>query len=326
MTFAAGCGSSTTTTDTPSATSSVAAPTQYISREEVKYAITAVQKDFVLLDVRKSADYEAGHIISAVSADVDAAKSNGDDATATANLKAALKQATGKEDGKDNKLVLLCYSGAKYAETGTRLLKGIGIDAARIFTLEGGYKGWTQDDTLGEYQYLLDAVALAAKTDKPNVFTTNLLPSPRTSDYYITPQELKKIIEKKEISNYYLIDVRAQDEYEKGHIATAVSAPDFIAGNKGDLAPRAVVVNNVKTIFAKYPYVQGKKIIVICRGGKGGAQNMDDVLREGFNIDNNLIYTLQYGYQAFPESWTKLGKDYMQYVVEGTEPGTVVTK
>lgn len=299
---------------------------QYISREEVKYAITSVQKDYVLLDVRKSADYDASHIINAVSADMDAAKSNGDDATGTANLKAALKKATGKEDGKDKKIVLLCYSGGKYAETAARLLSANGIDAARIFTLKGGYEGWTKEDKLGEYQYLLDAVALAAKTNEPNVFTTKLLPMPRTSDLYLLPEEVKTLMETKEISNYYLIDTRSQSEYEDGHIVTAHNAPDFVAANKGDLAPRNEVVENVKAMFAKYPYAQGKKLILICRGGKGGTQNMDDVLREEFKIDNDLIYTLQYGHGAFPESWSKLGAAYKRYVVKGTEPGTVATQ
>jgi rhodanese-related sulfurtransferase len=205
-------------------------------------------------------------------------------------------------------------------------LKDIGVDAARIFTLKGGYEGWTKDDTLGEYQYLLDVVAMAAKTNKPNTFTTDLFAVPRKSDRYFTPEELKNLIEKKEISNYYVIDTRTKSEYESGHIATAISAPDFVDANKGDFTPRTEVIKNVKAAFAKYPYEKGKKIILICRGGKGGAQNMDDVLREEFHIDNDLLYTLKYGYKAFPESWSKLGADYMKYVVKGSEPGVADTK
>ncbi|MDD2586511.1 MAG: rhodanese-like domain-containing protein [Syntrophomonadaceae bacterium] len=307
--------------------------TQYISCEEVKYAVTGMQSDYVLLDVRKIADYDEAHIITAVSADVDAAVSNDDDATATANLQAALKQATGSKTGADRKIVLLCYSGAKYAENATRLLTDIGIDAARIFTLEGGYKGWTVEDAYGEYQYLLDAVALAEKMNKPNTFTFNLFPEPRKGDYYFTPAEVKDLIEaeasgdkSEKISDYYMIDARFQSEYDAGHIVTAIPAASFAAADGAVFVPRSEVIEHLNAAFKKYPYKEGQKFILVCRGGKGGAQLIDDVLREEFDIDNDLIYTLKYGYKAFPESWSKQGDEYMQYVVKGSEPGSVTTK
>ena len=68
---------------------------------------------------------------------------NNDDETSISNIKAALTDATGSEDGADKKLVLLCYSGKKYAEAGHRLLNEIGVDNSRVFILEGGYKAWT---------------------------------------------------------------------------------------------------------------------------------------------------------------------------------------
>lgn len=308
---------------TAAATAAAAQDPQYLSREEVKYMITAIHDDYVLLDVRKAADYVIGHIINAVSADLDSAVSNQNDGPAIDNLKAALLKATGKADGGDKKLVLLCYSGNRYAQNGTRLLQGLGIPNSRIFTLKGGYKAWTEKDTTGEFQYLIDAVALAAKSDKPNTFTVSLFPTPRTGDVYFTPQEVKGFLDAKAIGSYYVIDTRTAAEYEDGHVVTAHNAPDFTAPKVNTFLPRGVVTDNVKAMFAKYPYEQGKKIIIVCRGGKGGAQNMDDILRQEFGISNDLIYTMQYGFMAFPESWTKLGADYEKYVVKGTEPGTV---
>ena len=58
---------------------------QYIDKADVKAIIDESQAGYVLLDLRKAADYEAGHIVTAVSADVDSAVSNSDNDTATAN-------------------------------------------------------------------------------------------------------------------------------------------------------------------------------------------------------------------------------------------------
>lgn len=75
---------------------------QYIDKADVKAIIDESQAGYVLLDLRKAADYEAGHIVTAVSADVDSAVSNSDNDTATANLQAALEAATGDALGGDN--------------------------------------------------------------------------------------------------------------------------------------------------------------------------------------------------------------------------------
>lgn len=132
-----------------------AAEMQYIEREALKDAITSGQSDYIVLDVRKSADYEKGHIAGAESADVDPALGVlGDDAKGVENLKQALKKSCGNELGTGRKMVILCYSGAKYAQKATDLLVGIGADASTIYTLKGGYKAWTGDNS-AEYQKLM---------------------------------------------------------------------------------------------------------------------------------------------------------------------------
>ena len=124
---------------------------QYIDKADVKAIIDESQAGYVLLDLRKAADYEAGHIVTAVSADVDSAVSNSDNDTATANLQAALEAATGDALGGDNNLILICYSGQKYAQTATGLLQDMGGAATQIYTLEGGHNGWAEDADYTSY-------------------------------------------------------------------------------------------------------------------------------------------------------------------------------
>lgn len=117
---------------------------QYITADDLSKVIANGDTEYVIFDVRKIADYNSQHILSSVSADVDSAVSNEDDATATANLQAALT----KTNGSDKKIVLLCYSGNRYAQKATDLLIGLGVAKESIYTLDGGYKGWTYTDKL----------------------------------------------------------------------------------------------------------------------------------------------------------------------------------
>lgn len=98
--------------------------------------------EYLVVDVRKAADYEAGHIPGAISADLDAAV-NGDNAAGVASMTAALLEATGSETAEGKTVVLVCYSGNKYAQAGTNILNYLGADMENVFTLEGGMKGWT---------------------------------------------------------------------------------------------------------------------------------------------------------------------------------------
>ena len=95
--------------------------------------------EYLVLDVRKAADFEAGHIPGAVNADMDAAK-DGDNESGIANMKAAL----GDPAKVDQKIVLVCYSGKRYAQAGTNVLAALGANMDNVYTLEGGMKAWTE--------------------------------------------------------------------------------------------------------------------------------------------------------------------------------------
>lgn len=134
----------------------LAAEMQYISREDLQKSVAAGQNDYLILDVRKAADYEKGHIASAVSADVDPAMGmTGSNAKGVETLKNVLKEKAGNEKGAGKKMVILCYSGARYAQKATDLLAEIGADTSAVYTLKGGYKAWTADDGGDEYKNLM---------------------------------------------------------------------------------------------------------------------------------------------------------------------------
>lgn len=111
---------------------------QFISTEDAKTAVDEHADEYVLLDLRKAEDYEADHVDGFVSADLDAAK-NGD----IENGVEQLKKATEGEDLENKKILIMCYSGAGYAQVATDLLiNEMGVNPENIYTVEGGMKAW----------------------------------------------------------------------------------------------------------------------------------------------------------------------------------------
>ena len=102
---------------------------------------------YVILDARKTGDYDNGHIAGAVSASVDGyIAEGGSKDEAAANVKAVVDKC-----GKDKKYIVICYSGNRYAKVATGLLMNNGIKNANIETLggddsqqsaAGGMKAW----------------------------------------------------------------------------------------------------------------------------------------------------------------------------------------
>lgn len=125
---------------------------QYIEKEDLKDAVGTDK--YVVLDARKTKDYEKSHIEGSYLADQDAANKGGDDEAGKANLKKALKEATGDESGKEgDKYALVCYSGQSYAQKATDLMIEMGIPKENIYTLDGGMKAWESGGE--EYKELL---------------------------------------------------------------------------------------------------------------------------------------------------------------------------
>lgn len=140
-----GCSSSDDATATSGETAEVTEEKeyQYITKEDLKNDIEG-SSEYIILDVRKAEDYDASHIINSVSADVDSIVSNEDSGPSTANLESALADLGIEAGNSDEKLVMVCYSGNRYAKSATDILEELGMPAANLYTLEGGMKGWAE--------------------------------------------------------------------------------------------------------------------------------------------------------------------------------------
>ena len=107
---------------------------QYIKAEEAKELLES--DEYVFFDIRKAADSSANSIPGALAYDMDAAK-EGDAEAGKATMTEATKDL-------DKKIILVCYSGKRYAQAATNALSAIGYDMTKVFTLEGGFTGWSE--------------------------------------------------------------------------------------------------------------------------------------------------------------------------------------
>ena len=107
---------------------------QYITADEAKALVE--NDEYVFFDVRKAADSAANTIIGAEAWDMDAAK-EGDAEAGKATMTEATK-------GLDKKIILVCYSGKRYAQASTNALAAIGYDMSKVYTLEGGFNNWSE--------------------------------------------------------------------------------------------------------------------------------------------------------------------------------------
>ena len=72
----------------------------------------------------------------AISADMDAAK-EGDFNAGVSTMQVATRDM-------DDTLVLVCYSGKRYAQATTNVLSALGYDMSKVYTLEGGFTKWSE--------------------------------------------------------------------------------------------------------------------------------------------------------------------------------------
>lgn len=280
----AGC-SSTATTNTNANTNANAAATTGVSASDVKEVamkyITCgdankelMSDGVVFVDVRKAADYQAGHIPGAISIDMDAAK-GGDITGGLASMKAGLEAVSGIS--KDSKLIFICYSGKSYAQAATNIASALGY--TNLLTLEGGMKQWTADYANG-------------------VIPAGITTSSDVEMKYITVADAK---DKTTNSDYVFLDVRKADDYKAGHIENSLSA-DLDSAKGG--ATQEGAERLAKALLSATGAVNGngKNIVLICYSGKSYAQAGTNILKA---IDSNIanVVTLQGGMKE----WTSAG-------------------
>ena len=125
----AACGASA-----PAAEAPADVAMQYIKADEAKELLNS--DEYVFFDIRKAADSSANSIPGAQAWDMDAAK-EGDAEAGKATMTEATK-------GLDKKIILVCYSGKRYAQAATNALAAIGYDMSKVYTLEGGFTNWSE--------------------------------------------------------------------------------------------------------------------------------------------------------------------------------------
>lgn len=223
---------------------------------------------YVILDARKAADYDNGHIAGAVSADVgyyiDNKYSSKD--AAAANVKTVVDKY-----GKDKKYIVICYSGNRYAKVATGLLMNNGIKNANIQTLggddsqqsnAGGMKAWNA-------KYPSYVVAKHTSTGKFN-FANG-----------ITPEHLKADVDGQKV--FTVMDVRAAKDYNpETCIKGAVSTPS------DDGAAVMKAVNDNKN---------GLYVLVCYTGNAKADEARNTMVKNG--VDESRIICLQGGMKTW---------------------------
>ncbi len=259
----AGCSSSSSTSSDSS--SSKKEVTEVSMKEEsVDTLKSEVGKDdVVFLDVRKAEDYAAGHIIGAVNADMDKAK-DGDNEDGISKMETAIKD----NNLKDQKLVLVCYSGKKYAQAGTNILNALGYDMSKVVTLQGGMKSWT-------------AAGLRTATEVKEVT--------------MTEEALDAAKAEVGSSSVVFLDVRKAEDYKTAHIQGALNA-DMDKAKDGDTV--SGLVNMAKALDDNK--ITDKKIVLVCYSGKKYAQAATNSL-SALGYDMTKVVTLSGGMKAWTE-------------------------
>ena len=236
---------------------------QYITVEELHNVLG--NEDYTILDVRMSADYNTTCIPGAISADMDAAK-NGDFAAGVATMQVATR-------GLDENLILVCYSGKRYAQAATNVLSALGYDMSKVYTLEGGYTAWTKS---------------YANEVQMNVIVA---PEADVQMQYMTPAEALELIG---AEGYTFFDVRKAADYATAHIPGAVGT-DMDAAKEGNFAA-GVATMQVATRG------MDDTLILICYSGKRYAQATTNVL-SALGYDMSKVYTLEGGFTAWSEAY-----------------------
>ena len=223
---------------------------------------------YVILDARKAADYDNGHIAGAVSADVgyyiDNKYSSKDEAAA--NVKAVVDKY-----GKDKKYIVICYSGNRYAKVATGLLMNNGIKNANIETLGGDDSKQSAAGGMKAWNAKYASYVVAKHTSSGNFNFAN----------GIKPENLKADVDGQKV--FTVMDVRAKDAFDKGHISNAVSTPSddeaaimkAVNDNKNGLYVLVCYTGNAKANAARNIMVKNgvDESRIICLEGGLGAWN-----------------------------------------------------
>ena len=242
---------------------------QYMTADET-LAILG-QDGYTVIDLRKAEDYDAAHIPGSVLLSMDPAV-NGDTDDGIATMKAGV-------EGVDDTLVLVCYSGKKYAQMGTNILSALGYDMTKVYTLEGGFNNWSEVNP--------DSVEPAAEEAPVE------LPAEDVAMQYMTADETLAILGQ---DGYTVIDLRKAEDYDASHIPGSVllSMDPAVNGDTDD---------GIATMKAGIEGVDDT-LILVCYSGKKYAQMGTNIL-SALGYDMTKVYTLEGGFN----NWSEVNPD-----------------
>lgn len=222
---------------------------------------------YVILDARKAADYDNGHIAGAVSASVDGyIAEGGNKDEAAANVKAVVDKY-----GKDKKYIVICYSGNRYAKVATGLLMNNGIKNANIQTLGGDDSKQSAAGGMKAWNAKYAGYVVAKHTSSGNFNFAN----------GITPENLKADVDGSKV--FTVMDVRAAKDYNpETCIKGAVSTPS------SDKAAVMKAVNDNKN---------GLYVLVCYSGNAKADEARNTMVKNG--VDESRIICLQGGMKAW---------------------------
>lgn len=281
-----------TPTPTPEEVQPIAEPNvtyNKVTAADLKKDITSENPEYIVVDVRKAADYATSHVITSISADVDSALPTSEELAAgrTVNAKAAASagltniKAAIAANTANKKYAIICYSGNKYARAATTLLIASGVDNSKIFTLDGGMKEWNKANS---------AYTVSTGTG-----------SDGNTYNYITAVQLKADIDSGS-PVYKILDVRMKSKYAEGHIKGAVSASvnEIIAAASGAVNNDGSAKDNLAAAIADDK--ANVKYVLVCNSGKSYAQAATKILVNDLKISSSNIITLTGGMTS--TGWT----------------------
>lgn len=222
---------------------------------------------YVILDARKAADYDNGHIAGAVSASVDGyIAEGGNKDEAAANVKAVVDKY-----GKDKKYIVICYSGNRYAKVATGLLMNNGIKNANIQTLGGDDSQQSAAGGMKAWNAKYAGYVVAKHTSSGNFNFAN----------GITPENLKADVDGSKV--FTVMDVRAAKDYNpETCIKGAVSTP-----SSDEAAVMKAVNDNQNGLY-----------VLVCYTGNAKANEARNIMVKN-GVDKSRIICLQGGMKAW---------------------------
>ena len=274
LTMLAGCAQ--TETNNTENTSGVQAPAEDVAMQykTVDEAEALLNDDsYVFFDVRKAADSSAATIPGALAYDMDAAK-EGDFEAGVATMKPAI-------EGLDKNIILVCYSGKRYAQATTNVLSALGYDMSKVYTLEGGFTAWSE---AGKATSAAEVAVVAPAED--------------VAMQYISVADAAKVLND---DSYVFFDVRKAADSSAATIPGAL-AYDMDAAKEGDFEAGVATMK---------PAIEGldKNIILVCYSGKRYAQATTNVL-SALGYDMSKVYTLEGGFTAWSEGIEDVAMQY----------------